>query len=163
MNHKIILFFALIMIPLLGFSQVQDARQDSKLPVPFHIHVKAFEKGELVFELNTKKQKVVFAPEERKDTTYSITWNRNDKVTILKFLKDGNILGELQEDSVSKPVNIDEKKHLFYLNIHKGEKTMEFWSYSANSSASFELMAFVRELMVYYESPYLENRKRRRR
>jgi hypothetical protein len=162
MIQKQTLFLILIIIitPILSFAQGEPRNKKEKIPEPFHIHVKAYQKGKAVFEVNTKKQTVFMSvPEKKSDTTFSIKWDRVDKITFLKYLLEKDRLKKMKKHSASKAPEDQKKDNLLHVHIHKGEENVEFWSKKSgqkHDSGSFESMKFVRKLMEYYRFPFFK-------
>ncbi len=169
MRHKQTLLFILLIIPTLSFAQNEQGNKGGKIPEPFHIHVKAFQKGEAVFEVNTKKQTVsMSAPEKKADTTFSIKWDQEAKITFLKYLMEKDRLKKMEKLSAAEPPKEQKKEDLLHVRIQKGEENVEFWSEESGrkkDSGSFESMKFVRKLMEYYNFPFFrkDNVRRLRR
>ena len=168
MIHKQTLFLILIIIitPILSFAQGEPRNKKEKIPEPFHIHVKAYQKGKAVFEVNTKKQTVFMSALKKKaDTTFSIKWDRVDKITFLKYLLEKDRLKKMKKLSASKPSEEQKKDDILHVHIQKGEEKVEFWSLVSDrkhDSNSFESMKFVRKLMEYYGYPFFKKGNVRR-
>jgi len=129
MRHKqtLLLILIIIIIPALSFAQNEQRSRKGKIPEPFHIHVKAYQKGKAVFEVNTKKQTVFMADSEKKaDTTFSIKWNQEAKITFLKYLMEKDRLKKMKKLSASKPPEEQKKDDLLHVQIQKGEEKVEF-------------------------------------
>ncbi|MFP4655948.1 MAG: hypothetical protein ACLFMM_09850 [Methanohalobium sp.] len=166
MSYKQTIFFILFIIPSLIFAQDETRSKERKIPEPFYIHVKAYQKGETVFEVNTKKQTVFMSvPEKNRDTTFSIKWDQEAKITFLKYLVDNDRLESMKKNAASQQPERQKKGDLLHVYIHKGEEKVEFWSEESDrkkDSDSFESMKFVRKLMEYYNFPFFKTKNVRK-
>lgn len=166
MRQKIILILLSIILTIPGYSQKK--KENSKIPEPFHINVKAFQKGEPVFKMNTQKQTIsMHVPKEKRDTSFSFKWEQNEKITFLKYLVEENRLDEMETHSIPKPKNVKNRDELLFVSIQKGKKNIEFWAAGTSDKkdkpGSFEAMAFLQKLMEHYGYPSFKMGKTGRR
>ena len=127
MRKNICLSFLFLIVGLSTYSQEQDRSVD--IPEPFHIKMEAFENGDNIFKVDTKKEAIYLNnPKKRIDTSITFKWNEKTKQSFITYLKGNKRLEKMKKHSISKPANINNVKRLFFMSIQKGEQSEEFWA-----------------------------------
>jgi len=126
MIKQLFLFALFITFYSSGFGQ--QPNDTAEIPDPFHLQIKAFKKGESMFELNSRKKLVhIQQPGKKQDTTIQFEWNRNAKQLFFDVLSRKNMLETMKKLSIPKPENLKNHEALLYMSVVMNEQNVELW------------------------------------
>jgi hypothetical protein len=165
-TKKLFIGLSFLLIYTLGYAQ-KNEHETVNIPEPFHIQVKSFKKGNLAFEIDTRKKTVNLSEIEKSRNlrgNMGLTWNKQTKDNLFKYIDNNKLISELEKFSAPRPSNIDKSKSILYINFLLGSRNLTFWinppKIKGKEKNYEEVINFLKELRKIIDKEPVNNRNR---